>query len=52
VRVTEVFHVFGEVAEEEDVILTDFAGYFDLDFVSGIRTRKLEYLHWRRRKSR
>jgi hypothetical protein len=30
VRVPEVFDVFGEVAEEEDVLLADFTGYFDL----------------------
>lgn len=28
--VTQVFDVFGEVAEEEDVVLADFAGDFDL----------------------
>ena len=28
--VAEVFDVFGEVAEEEDVVGGDFAGYFDL----------------------
>lgn len=31
VCVAQVFDVFGEVAEEEDVLLADFAGYFDLD---------------------
>lgn len=30
VRVAEVLDVFGEVAEEEDVVLADFAGDFDL----------------------
>ena len=30
VRVPEVFDVFGEVAEEEDVGFADFAGYFNL----------------------
>ena len=30
VGVAEVFDVFGEVAEEEDVVRGDFAGYFDL----------------------
>ena len=30
VGVAEVFDVFGEVAEEEDVVGGDFAGYFDL----------------------
>jgi hypothetical protein len=30
VGVAEVFDVFGEVAEEEDVLVADFAGYFDL----------------------
>jgi hypothetical protein len=30
VCVAEVFDVFGQVAEEEDVLLADFAGYFDL----------------------
>ena len=30
VRVPEVFHVFGKVAEEEDVVFADFAGDFDL----------------------
>ena len=34
VRVAEVFDVFGEVAEEEDVGVADFAGYFDLYFIS------------------
>lgn len=28
--VAEVFDVFGEVAEKEDVVGGDFAGYFDL----------------------
>ena len=31
VGVAEVFDVFGEVAEEEDVGFADFARYFDLD---------------------
>lgn len=31
VCVPEVVDVFGEVAEEEDVLLADFAGYFDLE---------------------
>ena len=31
VRVAEVFDVFGQVAEEEDVGFADFARYFDLD---------------------
>jgi hypothetical protein len=31
VGVAQVFDVFGEVAEEEDVLLADFAGYFNLD---------------------
>ena len=31
VCVTQVVDVFGEVAEEEDVLLADFAGYFDLE---------------------
>jgi hypothetical protein len=30
-RVAQVFDIFGEVAEEEDVVLADFAGDFDLD---------------------
>ena len=30
VGVAQVFDVFGEVAEEEDVVGGDFAGYFDL----------------------
>ena len=30
VGVAKVFDVFGEVAEEEDVVGGDFAGYFDL----------------------
>ena len=30
VGVAEVFDVFGEIAEEEDVVGGDFAGYFDL----------------------
>jgi hypothetical protein len=30
VGVTEVFNVLGEVTEEEDVILTDFTGNFNL----------------------
>lgn len=30
VAVAEVADVFGEVAEEEDVLVADFAGYFDL----------------------
>ena len=30
VGVAEIFDVFGEVAEEEDVVGGDFAGYFDL----------------------
>ncbi len=28
--VAQVFDVFGQVAEEEDVGFADFAGYFDL----------------------
>lgn len=31
VSVAEVFDIFGEVAEEEDVGFADFARYFDLD---------------------
>lgn len=31
VGVTEVFDVFGEIAEEEDVIFADLARNFDLD---------------------
>jgi hypothetical protein len=31
VGVTQVFDVFGEVAEEEDVVFADFTGYFDLE---------------------
>jgi hypothetical protein len=30
-RVAQVLNVFGEVAEEEDVVLADFAGDLDLD---------------------
>lgn len=40
VCVAQVFDVFGEVAEEEDVLLADFAGYFDLGrLVSGRTVR-------------
>ena len=35
VGVAEVFDVFGEVAEEEDVGVADFAGYLNLFFGSG-----------------
>jgi hypothetical protein len=31
VSVTEILDVFGEIAEEEDVLFADFAGDFDLD---------------------
>ena len=31
VGVTEIFHVFGEVTEEEDVLVADFSGDFDLE---------------------
>lgn len=34
VRVAQVFDVFGEVAEEEDVGFADFARYFDLDIIT------------------
>jgi len=34
VRVAEVFDIFGEVAEEEDVGFADFAGDFDLEGVN------------------
>ena len=32
---SEVFDVFGEVAEEEDVLLADLAGNFDVSTVAG-----------------
>ena len=32
VVVTEIFDVFGEVAEEEDVLFADFAGDFNLEY--------------------
>jgi hypothetical protein len=34
VGVAELFDVLGEVAEEEDVVLADFAGDFDLVKIS------------------
>ena len=34
VVVTEIFDVLGEVAEKEDVVVTDFASDFDLESVS------------------
>lgn len=33
VGVAEVLDVFGEIAEEEDVLVTDFAGNFDLEML-------------------
>ena len=42
VGVAEVFDVFGEVAEEEDVGFADFARYFDLDTQTGQRARPEE----------
>lgn len=29
-RVTEIFHIFGKVAEQEDVLITSLAGDLDL----------------------
>jgi hypothetical protein len=40
VGVAEVFDVFGEVPEEEDVVLSDLAGDFDLLLLVQFRTRK------------
>jgi hypothetical protein len=31
--VAEVLDVFGEIAEEEDVLVADFAGNFDLEML-------------------
>ena len=57
VGMAEVFDVFGEVAEEEDVVGGDFAGYFDLrgGVVSGWMSGEREGvrgLHLRRRRFR
>ena len=57
VGMAEVFDVFGEVAEEEDVVGGDFAGYFDLrgGVVSGWMKWEREGvrgLHLRRRRFR
>lgn len=37
VGVAQVFYVFGQVAEEEDVVFADFAGDFNLSCVSSCR---------------
>ena len=34
--VTEIFDVLGKVAEEEDVVLTNFAGDFNLRMLDGL----------------
>ena len=41
-RVAQVFDVFGEVAEEEDVGFADFAGYFDLEIVNKLLVIRVE----------
>lgn len=54
VGVAEVVNVFCEVAEEENVVLTDFAGNFDLTkLVKRHRMHsRLRYLHSHRRRFR
>lgn len=52
VSVTEVFDVFCEVAEEEDVVFADFAGDFNLVFLlaESKDLARLVDLHWHHRK--
>lgn len=53
VGMAEVFDVFGEVAEEEDVLLADLAGDFDLGSVSlELDAERERGLRWRRRRFR
>lgn len=43
VGVAEVFHVLGEIAEEEDIVFADLTGDFDLECVSYVlRARDLK----------
>ena len=54
VGVAEVLDVLGEVAEEEDVRVANFAGNFDLKMVSLARTTVIGIVssHWHHRKYR
>jgi hypothetical protein len=44
VGVAQVFDVFSEVTEEENVLLADFAGDFDLSDVS-FKVVKVKYMY-------
>lgn len=45
VCVTEVFNIFGEVTEQEDVVLSDFTGDFNLLLLA--KTPKMKRLNLR-----
>lgn len=53
VSVTQLIYVLGEISEEEDVVLADFSGDFNLIVLVLLpRQLRIDHSHWLHRKYR